>query len=302
MINAFKRTIRYGWLGFFRDGGLAAATVFILVITIALISSIFILKDVSQFLISSLQEKVDISVYLKKDLTEDQILDIKDELAEIPEVKEIKYVSREEALESFTQKYKDNAILIESIDEVGENPFLAALNIKAYEASQYTAIASFLESADFKDSVEKVDYYQRKSVIDRIFNLTSIAKKAGISLAVILAIITILVTFNTIRLAIYNNREEVKIQRLVGASNWFIRGPFIAQGVISGVFSALICLFIFSMICWWISPRVSFFFPDLNVFGILKGNILALFLIQLATGMGLGVFSSVIAIRRYLRV
>jgi len=119
---------------------------------------------------------------------------------------------------------------------------------------------------------------------------------------VLLVIAAILVAFNTIKLAIYNSREEIKIQRLVGASNWFIRGPFLIQGTIAGIFAALIGLAVFSLVCWLLSPKIEFFFPGLNLFGIFTNNLGLIFLIQLATGLGLGIISSTIAIRKYLRV
>jgi len=280
---------------------LAAATVFILVIVIALVTSLFILKEVSQFLIASIQEKVDISVYFRERALETEILNIKEEISKIPEVKEVKYISKVKALEEFVERHKDEPVLMESLEEVG-NPFLASLNIKAWEASQYGVIANFLEHPVYEDLVEKVDYYQRKPVIEKIFALSAGMEKTGWMGAIILVVVAILVTFNTIRLAIYNFREEIKIQRLVGAGNWFIRGPFLVQGVISGISAALICLLIFSLISWGLSPKIEIFFPGLNIFQIFVSNFWTIVLIQLSTGILLGVISSTLAIRKYLKV
>jgi len=251
---------------------------------------------------SSLEEKVDISVYFKKETLEEDILRAKEEITQIPEVKEVKYVSREEALGRFVEKHKENPVLLESLREVGENPLLASLNIAAREASQYETVAKFLENASFKNLIEKIDYYQRKPVIERIFSLTSGINRAGISLSIVLAIIAILIVFNQVRLAIYNSREELTIQRLVGASNWFIRGPFLVQGAISGFFAMIFCLLIFTLICWGFSPKLEILFPGLNFFSYFISNFGFIFLIQIATGIGLGVISSLIAIRRYLEI
>jgi cell division transport system permease protein len=302
MFTLFKRIFRAGWKSFSRDGSQNIATIFILVMTIGVITSLFLFKDVSQFLISGIQEKVDISVYFKFEAEETDILNFKEKIAEIPEIKEIKYVSKEAALEDFIEKHKDDPVLIESLEELGMNPFLASLNIRAFEASQYEAIASFLESSNFTSIIEKVDYYQRKPVIERIFSLTSNLSLAGIILSIILAIIAVLVAFNTIRLAIYNCREEIKIQRLVGASNLFIRGPFLTQGAISGFLAALISSLLFFLICWVFSPKLEFLFPGLNVFNIFISSFWLILLIQLVAGIGLGVVSSLLAIRRYLEV
>jgi len=302
MVTLIKRIFKSGWLSFSRDGGLAAATCLIMLIPILLITSLFLLKDVGQFLISTIQEKADISVYFKEGAPEEDILKVKEEVSEIPEVKSVKYVSKEEALESFVQRHKDDPVLMESLEEVGGNPFLAALNIRSFEASQYQAVANFFETGIFENLIEKIDYYQRKSVIDRIFALTSGMGKTGISLSIVLAIVAILVAFNTIRLAILNQKEEIKIQRLVGASNWFIRGPFLVQGAISGIFATIICLLIFTLICWFLSPKIEILFSGLNIWKYFTSNFFTIILLQLVTGIGLGVISSTIAIRKYLKV
>jgi len=302
MVITLKRIFKLGWQNFSRDGGIAAATCFIMVMAILLASFLFLSKDVSQFLISSIQEKADISIYFKNSTLEEEILNLEKELTKIPEVKSIKYVSKEEALEEFIKRHKDSPGLMESLEEVGGNPFLAVLNIKAFEASQYQAVVNFLQGPGFENLIEKVDYYQRKPIIERIFALTVGMKKAGWIISVVLAIIAILVTFNTIRLAILNQKEEIKIQRLVGASNWFIRGPFLVQGMISGFFAVLISFLIFSFICWFLSPKIEFLFSDLNIWKFFTGNFFTIILIQLSTGILLGIISSTIAIRRYLKV
>ncbi len=281
---------------------MSVATCFIMVITILLGSSLFLLKDINQFLTSSIQEKADISVYFKEDAAEEEIFNLEEELSKIPEVKDIKYISKEKALEEFTKKHKDESSLMESLAEVGGNPFLAALNIKAFEASQYQAVVNFLENPDFENLIEKVDYYQRKPIIEKIFALTVGMKNTGLVISIILAIVAVLVTFNTIRLAILNQGEEIRIQRLVGASNWFIRAPFLVQGAIAGFFATLISLLIFSLICLFLSPKIEILFSDLNIWNFFTKNFSTIILLQLATGILLGMISSTIAIRKYLKV
>ena len=301
MLVLLKRIIRSGWLNFSRNSGLSLATIFIMVMTISLVTSLFLFRDITQFLISGLQEKVDISVYFKEAVPEEDILRFGEEINKIPEVKNVEYVSREAALESFTQRYKDNPVIMESLAEV-ENPLLASLNIKAREASQYMTVTNFLETSSYKNLIDKVDYYQRKPVIERIFSITSAINKTGIGLSLILAIVAILVAFNTIRLAIYNSKEEISFMRLVGASDWFIRGPFLVQGAISGFAAAIITLLIFTGALFFLGPKLEILFLGLNIFNSFTGNLGILFLIQIFTGVGLGVVSSIIAIRKYLKI
>ncbi|MBZ9578368.1 ABC transporter permease [Patescibacteria group bacterium] len=302
MFTPLKRIFRSGWSSFRRNGGLSLATIFIVVMTISLITFLFLFREVSQFLISDLEEKVDISVYFREDSSTGEILEAKTGLSKIPEVKDIEYISRQEALERFVQRHKDDPLLMESLEEVGENPFLASLNIKAWQASQYETLASFLNNAPFKDLVEKVDYHQRKPIIERLFSITSTINKVGIGISLILVTISFLVAFNTVRLAIHNQRKEISIMRLVGASNWFIRGPFLIQGIIAGFLATLITILIFTLVCWISSPKLEILLPGLDIYSFFLSNFWILLVIQLATGIGIGIIPSLIAIRRHLEV
>ena len=301
-MTAFKRIIKSGWQGFSRDGGLVLANIFIFILTISVITSLFLFKESSEFITESLREKVDVSVYFRFEVSEEEILEVKEKIASISEVKSVSYVSRDEAMEVFIERHKDDPVLLESLEEVGINPFLASLNVKAFESSQYETVAALMESPRFGNLVEKVDYHERKPVIDKIYSLTSNFNIIGIAVSLIFVIITILVTFNTIRLAIYSLREEIKIQRLVGASNWFIRGPFLFQGAIAGAIAALSCLLLFTLLTFVFSSKVEVLFPGLNIFVIFVSNFWLILLLQLVSGVGLGIVSSSIAVRRYLEV
>jgi len=299
MLTPLKRIIRSGWITFKKQAGFTIATIFIMVITISLITSLFLFQKITKFSISLLQDKIDVSVYFKDTSLEQDILEIKEQIAKIPEVKSVEYVSNEEAKKRLLEKYPE---LTESLRETQGMLNLASLNIKAGQADQYAAVANFLENAPFKNLIQKTDYYQRKSVIEKIFSITFAINRTGVVLSLILAIIAFLVAFNQVRLAISNSKEEIFIQRLVGASNWFIRGPFLIQGVISGFFAALITLLIFIPLVYFLSPKMEVFFPGLNLFGYFIGNFFLILLIQILTGIGVGVISSMIAIRKYLKV
>jgi len=302
MFTSLKRTIKTGWKNFSRNIALSVATISIMIMVVSLATLLFLLGPISDILISDIEEKVDVSVYFKEDVSPEDILAAEEEIYKISEVKEIEYVSKDQALERFTENHKDDPDLLESLTEVGYNPFLASLNIRAWEVSQYGQVASFLETGPFKDLIDKVDYYQRKPVIDKVFALISSINKTGIFFSIVLGAIAILVAFNTIRIAIYNSNKEISIMRLVGASNWFIRGPFLIQGIIVGVFAALITLLITLVICWGLNSRIGLIIPEVSMLGLLAGNFWMLLLIQLATGTGLGVISSLIATRKYLKI
>jgi len=302
MMTSLKRIIKLGIKGFFRNTALSIASVFIIALVVFLITMLFLFNIASKKLITDIREKVDITVYFKEEVSGEEILQVKDKLFQIPEVKDIEYVSKEEALDSFVEKHKDDSVLLESLEEVGGNPFLASLNIKAHQADQYEQISNFLANSPFKDMFAKVDYYQRKPVIEKLFSVTSTLNKGGILISIIFGIIAILVAFNTVKIAIFNSSEEISTMRLVGASNWFIQGPFLIQGFIAGVLAAVITLVLTLGLTWGLDSKIKVLVPEISALFLFLQNFGLLLLIQIGLGVGVGMLSSFMAIRKYLRV
>jgi len=302
MLESFKKILKFSRESFSRNEGLFFTTTIIITIATSLIVGLFLLKGLTNSLVISLQEKADISVYFSLDTEEEEILKVRQELSEIPEVKDIEYISREKALSFFEERHKDNPVIIESLEEIGDNPLAAHLNIRAWQASQYEQISGFLEQGYFKDIIDKVDYYQNKTLIDRIFSISSTIEKTSLLLILVLVALAIFVTFNTMKLGILNFRKEISIMRLVGASNWFIRGPFIIQGLISGIIATLITLVIFTLGCYFLTPKLEILITDFSLFGYFQSNLAAIVLIQLVSALGLGTIPTLFAIRKYLKV
>lgn len=253
-------------------------------------------------IISDIKQKVDVSVYFKEDASEENIMEVKSEISKMPNINEIDYVSKDDALKSFLDKHKGDAIIIESLTQVGYNPFLASLDIKAQEAFNYNDISSLLAKDSFKDLIQNVDYNQRKPVIEKVYAFAAGIKNSGLILSIALGLIAIIIAFNTIRIAIHNSHEELSIMRLVGASNWFVRGPFLMQGIVIGFFSALIAFGLTFAFCYGINSKAGVILPELNFVRLFAANAFYLFLIQLAAGAGLGIVSSLIAVRKYLKI
>ena len=301
MLTSLRRTIYFGWKNFFNNIGLSTATCFVLIIVILLLTSIFLLKGAAEYVISAIRERADITVFFKEDSSEEEVLKAKEELVKKPEVKRVEYVSKQTALEKFIEEHQDNPELMRAL-ALFENPFLAHLNISVFAAEQYPGLVNFLENSPFSNLIAEIDYAERELIINRIFAVTETAKRAGIVISLILGLVAILVAFNTIKLAIFNSREEIKIQKLVGASNWFIRGPFLIQGLIAGIFAVLFSLSLTYGVLYFLSPKIEFFLLGFNLLNYFLNNFSTVLWIQLATGAGLGIISSYIATRRYLEV
>ena len=298
----FKRIIKSGLKSFWRNGWLSAATISVMVLTLLVISTLLMLNVIASAVLLNLQEKIDISVYFKLEADEEDILVVKSQLEKLAEVERVEYVSRDDALERFRERHKDNPYLIQSLQELGENPLEASLNIKAQEASQYETISTFLEGIYYSNIIDKVDYRQNKEVIDRLSSLIANVKLGGLILSGIMILIVLLVTFSAIRLAIYSSRGEIKIMRLVGANNWFIRGPFIIEGILYGIISSLLTVGVLYPVFYFISPKISGFLPIEDFFVYFQANVWAFLVLLLVIGVGLGAISSFIAIRKYLKV
>ena len=217
-------------------------------------------------------------------------------------MKNVEYVSREEALVRFRAAHSDNQLISQSLDELGDNPLEASLNIKANVISEYAPIASFLESRRFSSIIDTVNYQENRKVIERLSSIIDMVRRSGVALSFVIAIVAVLVTFNTIRLTMYSQREEIGVMRLVGSSNWYIRGPFIVEGLIYGFVASVLTLLLFMPVINFISPKLLGFLPGIVLSDYFYSNIIELFVIQTLIGMALGVISSLIAMRKYLKI
>lgn len=301
-----KRIIKAGFVNFWRSGLVSLTTVLIMVITLFVIGSLVFARTLLSSTLIQIQDKVDISIYFKTDAQEDDIMTLKNSISKLNEVKEVIYISKDEAIKNFQERHKDNALIIQSLTELNDNPLGAVINIKAKDPSQYEAIAKFLQTeTDIEDPssiIDKINYFQNKNVIDKLIKIIDSSKNLGVSLSIILVIISILVSFNTIRLAIYTARDEISVMRLVGASNKNVSGPFMVEGIMYGVISSLVTIALFYPFTYWLGPETESFFGGMNIFNYYLSNFISLFLILLSIGVFLGALSSFIAVRRYLKV
>jgi len=301
MLTTLVRIIKYGKQNFTRNAWLSMATIAIMALALLVFASLLIFNVMTRTIITSIEDKIDVSVYFKNTTGEDDILRIKSTLQGLPEVKNVDYVSKDEALAIFKDKHKNDPTIAQAIEQLNENPLLASLNIKARNPNEYPVIAGYLNNDSIKPFIEKVSYAQNAGVIDRLNRILSTTQKGGWGLTAFISLIAILITFNTIRLAIYSNRESINIMRLVGGSNFFIRGPFLIEGILYGIISAIVSLLLLAPIIYFISPYTNAIVPELYLWSYFVSNLVVLFVYQVLFGVGLGIVSSFIAIGKYLK-
>lgn len=308
MLTSMKRIARSGFFSFWRNGFVSISSVLVMIITLFVISSTIFLGAILNASLQEIKNKVDINVYFVRNAPEVDILALQKALEVLPEVKApVEYISREDALADFRRKHQDDQFTLQALDELGENPLGASLNIRAKEPSQYEGIAEFLKSksaltVDGKAIIDKINYYQNKTAIDTLTKMINSANRLGFILTLFLVCVSILITFNTIRLAIFMSRDEISVMRLVGASRMYIRGPFIVSGAIYGVVSGFITLILFFPITLWLGNATAEFFVGLNVFSYYISNFAQIFLIVIFSGVFIGSFSSFLAVRKHLKI
>jgi len=275
----------------------------IMVITLFILGSLLVLNNLSRASLGTLKDKVDISIYFDLTTSEQAIVQIQRQVELLPEVRSVAYVPSVAAREKFRELHKDEPLLLEAVEQFtdAENPFPASLAIRVKELPDYKIIIEQFQDPKFEPFVKKIT--DKREVVDRLNRIINGIQNLGLGLTIVFGTITLIVMFNTIRLTIYNRREEIEIMRLVGASNWYIRGPFIVEGIAYGTMGAVFTAAVLFLILYLVTPRLANFLQlDLPSFTILGGNFALLFLLMLALGIFLGVTSSLIVIRRYLRI
>lgn len=298
----FSRIIRFGFQNFWRYGFASLATVAVLVIALSLFLTLILFRVVTGAAVSSIQDKIDISVYFKAAAPEDQMQAIRDAVATLPEVKTVDYVSKEQALELFRERHQDDAVISQAVNELTTNPLLAHLNVKARDTNDYPAIAQYFDSNDnVKQYVDSVSYFENKVVIDRLNAITSSVNRGVLVLTIVLTIVAALVVFNTIWLAIFANREEIIIMRLVGASNALVRGPYVVTGVVAGAVAAAASFLLAVPVIHLVNPYLHALIPTFTMTAYFYRNAIFLLAYLMVFGIVLGATASLLAIRRYLR-
>jgi len=297
-----KRIFNVGWINFKRNTYLSMGTTGVMVLVLFLFSGLMSLNYLTSQIVSSLEEKVDVSVYFKNDASEEEISKVKSDLELLGVIKNVEYVSKDKALDEFKQRHAGDTLVQDSLAELDDNPLQASLNVKADDSSQYASIVTFLEGNKFRSLVDKINFYENEQVIARVQAISGGLQNWGFLFTMALAAIAILVTFNTIRLTIYSQKQEIEIMRLVGGSNWHIKAPYLVEGGMYGALAAAVVAVLFYPVAYFISPKIESLMPGVSLIGYFASNIIQFISLLFFIGILLGVTSSFVAIRRFLKI
>jgi cell division transport system permease protein len=300
MFTSLKRILRSGFVGFWRNSFVSLASVFVITVTLFVIGSLVFLRAVLDSSLAQLREKVDVNVYFVTTAAEEDILAIKTSLEQLPEVAGVEYVSRDIAIAKFRDRHENDQLTLQALDELDDNPLGAVLNVSAKDPSHYESIARFLETSDALSGddgtpiIDTINFFQNQVAIDKIASIIMSSERLGLMITLLLIILSVLITFNTIRLAIYTARDEIAVMRLVGASNTYVRGPFVVEGMLAGFAASILALAL--------GPVTENFFSGINIFEYYMANLLQMTLLIVGSGVALGAISSFLAVKKYLRV
>lgn len=303
-----KRIFKSGLQNFSRNGFVSLSSVLVMTITLFIMTSILLLGGFLNYSLDQVKNKVDVNVYFITTAKDADILSVKKTLEALPEVSFIEYITRDQALINFKEKHKGDDLTLQALDELGDNPLGATLNIKAKDPSQYTGIAKYLDdmsagvlSQGGSKIIDKVNYSQNKIVIDRLTTMVNSANILGIWFAIIFILISIIVTFNTIKLTIFMARDEISVMRLVGATSSYVKGPFVVSGLLCGVVSSIIILISFAIITFFVNHYYGLYFEGFDIFKYYIQNFLRFFGIIFGSGLVLGALASYLAAHKYLK-
>lgn len=298
LLRAFKE----GWTSFVRNSWLSIATIIVLVLSLYVVGSTIFVGMVAKELIGKVEKNVSISVYFNPEIEEGRIKEIQSEIENNSLVSSTEYISRDDALDKFKKENETDEIIMEALDEIGENPLFASIIVRANGQNQYEELAGFIENT-FPDEINNVNYGKNKEIINRLDNIVSSVRTTGLVLGIIFIAIAILITFNTIRMSLFARKDDFEVMRLVGASNLYIKFPPIFEGVLYGFFASLITIVMVGATAYGAMSFVGGrgVIDKQEILSFYLNNLWIIGGIILLAGLFIGLVSSMIAISRYLK-
>lgn len=295
--------IKFSFQDIARNVWLTLVTVTILVIALFSINTLLVVRVISDDAVSAVREKINISLYLKADASENEIMTLKNKISASDKVKSVNYISKQNALESFREKYKNNQAVLAALKELGRNPLSPSLTIVPEDFSQAENLINELRVID-SPIIESRDFSDNSVILDKINNITKRVNEVGLFLISIFILTSLLVVYNAIRVAIYTHRQEIEVMRLVGASNFFIYMPYMVSAFVYALFSVLIVISVFYPFLTLLQPYLEVFFTgyDINLLTYFVDNFALVFGAQFLIVLFINVLASLFAVRKYAKV
>lgn len=300
---SFFRVLKFAFQDLIRNFSLSLMTIFILTLMLLSINTLIVIQVITAEATSMVKEQIDVSIFFSHAATDEQIAEVKEYVELFPEVREVTYISRDQVYEDFKSQYADNADILASLEELGQNPLGPTMVVNTRDPGDYVKIINALQVPEYENIIEAKTFGDTEIAIERIDTVTAQVERFSLALSILFAIIAFLIIFNTIRVAIYTHRIEISIKKLVGATNWFVRGPYLVEALFFTIASIAISSVLVWLALQGIDPYVGVVFGEQQLLtNYFQSNILMLLGWQFGAVLALTVVTSVLAMQRHLRV
>lgn len=300
------RIWRYGLANFARNAWLTTAATVVMTVTLTIVLATFTLHMVFDDTLADIRQKIDISVYLSDNITDAQKTEFTNALKSVPSVTTIDYISKAQARQDYINQNSGDQAQLEALSVLGDsNPFPASLKVHVSNTDHLNDISKLVAEQKYQSYQSKPASLNgsRKDAIENIARVAQFSEIAGLVISGLFLVLSIMVIFNTIRMAIFNRRDEIEIMKLIGAEKSFIRGPFIVEACLYGIFAAIVAITIMYLVLLSAGPGLTSYgvniAPTITFFSKYPALI---FVGELLAGILIGIVSSFLAIRRYLKV
>jgi len=303
MFLSIIRIIKFSLQDIGRNIWLSLVTIIIMVLALFTVNMLLVVKVIGDTAVNAIKEKIDINLFIKSNAGEDEILALKARVSQLEEVRDVAYVSKAEALENFKKNHADNPEILESLRELGTNPMTPSLVIRPKSLDEFDNLLNKINAMD-DEIIESRNFSNYKVMLNKINTITEKVANAGLFLSGIFIFITILVVYNSVRVAIYTHRREIVIMRLVGASRWFIQMPYLLSGVVYTMFGILAIMGLFYPFLTLLQPYLETFFVgyNVNLISYFYGQAYIIFGLQFVGVALVNIIASQLAVRKYSRV
>jgi cell division transport system permease protein len=305
LINA-KRVFAAGLKSFFRNAWLSVAATIVMTITLI---SILVTSFASYTLnntVETFTAKIDVSIFFKTEASKDEIDQFSNDLRNNQElgVREVTYISKEAARKGFEEQNKDDIKTLQAIAQT-KDAFPASIRVKTLDTDNLEKVVEVAREQQYSSFVDKDSYKDdaKRTAVDRLGNIAKFLRTGGLVASIVFGAISILVVFNTIRMTIFNRKDEIEIMQLIGASKWFIRGPFLVEASIYGVIAATLSLSFFYFAVLGQAPKLGSYVEEIQpTIDQFREWSLPIMGIMMLSGIIIGSFSAYLAIRKHLRL
>jgi len=309
MFTSLSRILKFAFQGFWRNIWLSIINITILVLTLFVINFLIGFNLLANNAIDLVSEKVDVNLYFKENVSDEKMEEIQQKISASEYIKDTKFISADEALNSFLAKHESNEYIVEAVNtlqEEEEQVFLSSLKIKANSIDMYDNILEELKESQYSNlfEIDETEFKDYTNMTNRLSNISNRMKLFGYIVSLIFILIALMMVYNTIKIATYTHREEIGIMRLVGATSNFIKSPFIFEILFFNLIALVIVIILFYSFLSIANPLLVKLFEGypLNIIGYFNSNFVWIFGGEFLLMSLFSIISSSIAIKKFLKI